>query len=205
MFPPTVALGFIIITMILTSLISLKHRILSLSLVSLLIGGIAPILIGSPAKSIFGLYSYLLALTVGTLWIARYSKWRILTTIALLIVSVYSIEYFFSSSASLRSYLRINKIGFTDSLPENSGYYLRFLARPNNTYQLFTGSNGSFSHQVLPESGNLLNATNVKKIALPIMFPNNSFTPPDTDKDTIPDEQDNCKNVVNSDQLDKNQ
>lgn len=105
MFPPAVALGFIILIMVLTSIISLKHHILSLALVSLLIGGIAPILIGSPDKSIFGLYSYLLALTAGTLWIARYSKWRILTTISLLIVSVYSVEYFFGSAVSLRSHL----------------------------------------------------------------------------------------------------
>lgn len=97
MFPSTLALALIFVTVVLTTLISLKHHSLSLSVAGLIIGGLAPILIGSETKSIMGLYSYLLVVCVGTLWVARYSKWSILTFLSFVLVTIYSLEYFGSS------------------------------------------------------------------------------------------------------------
>lgn len=117
MFPPTIALILFMLIMAATSFISLRHHSLSLSLAGLIIGGITPILIGSSEKNIFGLYSYLTVITIGTIWIAKYSKWRILTFLALIITSIYSMEYFFSSANHL-----MNSLTPLDFL------YLRFAA-----------------------------------------------------------------------------
>jgi len=94
MFPSTVALMLILLTTILTTFISLRHRVRSLAIFALIIGMIAPILIGSTEKSIFGLYSYLLVITLGTIWIANRYAWKILTPLSLLAVTIYSLEYF---------------------------------------------------------------------------------------------------------------
>ena len=104
MFPSFVALTLIFITMILTTFVSLKHQTLSLSVASLIIGGLAPILMGSETGSITSLYSYLLVVCVGILWVARYSKWNILTFLSFIIVTIYSIGYFGSSKYILSSH-----------------------------------------------------------------------------------------------------
>lgn len=117
MFPPTIALILFMLIMATTAFISLRHQSLSLALAGLIIGGITPILIGSNEKNIFGLYSYLTVITIGTIWIAKYSKWRILTFLGLIITSIYSMEYFFSSANHL-----MNSLTPLDFL------YLRFAA-----------------------------------------------------------------------------
>ncbi len=104
MFPSLIALALICLVMVLTAAISLKHKQLSLAIMSVIIAGLAPALIGSTEKNIFGLYSYLLVITVGVVWLARYSKWRILLLLSLLTVTLYSLEYFFSNAATLLSY-----------------------------------------------------------------------------------------------------
>ena len=96
MYSPLVALSLISLTMILTAAISLKHNQMSLAIASLIIGGVAPILIGSQEKSIVGLYGYLLAITIGVIWMVRYSKWNIILLLNLGIVTIYSLEYFFA-------------------------------------------------------------------------------------------------------------
>ncbi|MBP7967545.1 DUF2339 domain-containing protein [Candidatus Woesebacteria bacterium] len=104
MFPPLVALCIIMLVMVLIAVISLRHKQLPLAVMSIIIAGVAPALIGSSEKNIVGLYSYLLAITIGVVWLARYSKWRILLLLSLFIVSIYSLEYFFSNAQTLLSY-----------------------------------------------------------------------------------------------------
>lgn len=104
MFPSLVALSIISLVMVLTALISLRHKQLPLAILSIIIAGVAPALIGSSEKNIGALYSYLLAITIGVVWLARYSKWRILLLLSLIIVSLYSLEYFFSNATTLFSY-----------------------------------------------------------------------------------------------------
>lgn len=100
---PLAALSMIIFTMILTTTVSLRRNILSLAVFSLVIGGLAPILTGSTEKDILGLYSYLLVMTLGVIWIARYSKWRILTFLSLIILTLYSVEYFVRGYSNVAS------------------------------------------------------------------------------------------------------
>lgn len=105
MFSPIVGLLLLMLVMIIITIIGLRFNSLSLSIAALIIGGVAPILIGSTEKSIFGLYSYLTVATIGTIWIARYSKWRIFTFVALIITAIYSLEYFFTSAVWLKNTL----------------------------------------------------------------------------------------------------
>jgi hypothetical protein len=95
MFSPTVALIFLGLNAALTAIISMRHSSLSLAVAALVVGGLAPLLIGSSEKSIFGLYSYLSVVVVGTIWIARHRKWEILTFLALILTTLYSVNYFF--------------------------------------------------------------------------------------------------------------
>lgn len=95
MFPSEVALAFILLIMVAMTFISLKHMSYSLVIASLTIASIAPFLIGAGEKNILSLYSYLLVVVLGVLWVVRYSKWRSLTLISLGIITFYSLEYFF--------------------------------------------------------------------------------------------------------------
>lgn len=103
MFPPMVALLFLVATMIVTGFISLRHQSLSLAVAGLIISGVTPLLIGSTESNIFGLYSYLTAVTLGIIWLAQYSKWRVLTFLALIITALYSLTYFSSDITELIS------------------------------------------------------------------------------------------------------
>lgn len=105
MFPPQLALVFIVLTMVYTTFVSLRYRVLSLSIFSLCIGGIAPLLIGSEEKSIMGLYGYLLAVVISNIWIARYSKWKILSALSIVLITLYSATFFFSSAETLKTTL----------------------------------------------------------------------------------------------------
>lgn len=105
MFPSVIALVLIFVTSALTASISLRQNILSLAVLSLIIGNIAPLLLGTTDKNIFGLYTYLLAVTVGSIWISVYSKWKILTWISMVIVALYSLGYFFSTTVQLSAQL----------------------------------------------------------------------------------------------------
>ncbi len=105
MFPPQLALTFMVLTMMYTSFVSLRYRVLSLAVFSLCIGGIAPLLIGSEEKSIMGLYGYLLAVVISNIWIARYSKWKILSFLSIVLITLYSATFFISSAETLKTIL----------------------------------------------------------------------------------------------------
>lgn len=96
MFTPTIALVFLAFVSALVAYISYKHNSLSLAVAGLVVGAVAPMLIASTDKSIFGLYSYLSVIVVGTIWIARHRRWQVLTFLALVITSLYSLPYFFT-------------------------------------------------------------------------------------------------------------
>jgi len=105
MFPPQLALTFIVLTMVYTTFISLRYRVLSLAVFSLCIGGIAPLLIGSDEKSIMSLFGYLLAVVISNIWIARYGKWKILSFLSILLISLYGMTFFISSAETLKTTL----------------------------------------------------------------------------------------------------
>ncbi|MBI4136809.1 DUF2339 domain-containing protein [Candidatus Roizmanbacteria bacterium] len=104
MFPPVAALGLGALVMVLTAISSIRHDDKSLISVALIFGGLAPILTGSTEPSIVALFSYLLVVVSCALWIVYVKEWRFLTTLSLIMITLYSVQYFFDSSYRLSSY-----------------------------------------------------------------------------------------------------
>ncbi|MCR4263250.1 MAG: DUF2339 domain-containing protein, partial [Candidatus Roizmanbacteria bacterium] len=104
MFPPVVALGLGALVMVLTAVSSIRHDDKSLISIALVFGGLAPILTGSTEPSIVALFSYLLVVVSCALWIVYVKEWRFLTTLSLILIALYSVQYFFGSSYRLSSY-----------------------------------------------------------------------------------------------------
>jgi len=94
MFIPLVALSLVMCIILLTASISIKYHSFSLALATLVISSITPIIIGGSSNNIFGLFSYLLVLSLGILWFTRHTKWNVLTFLSLIVVSLYSVQYF---------------------------------------------------------------------------------------------------------------
>ncbi len=98
--------------------------------------------------------------------------------------------------------LRINEISLKEAnINKDSVSSIRFLSEPNHEYQILFNPD----RNVLPklgESPNLSNNNGVKKIGLIEVSTNLSYVRSDIDKDSIPDELDNCVNIANFDQTD---
>jgi uncharacterized membrane protein len=88
------ALGLIIMFFVVAgvSFISLRQKNISLASSMLFFGGLMPLLFPGTIENTV-LLIYLLALTLGTLWIVSLTKWRGLTAFVLGIVGFYSIGY----------------------------------------------------------------------------------------------------------------
>ncbi len=100
-FTPTIALSIMSLVIIFVSAISVKNKNLPLAILSLLIGGIAPLLSVTPELKMPWLFSYLFLLCGGYLWVTAVTNWRMLTTIALGIVSVYNLPFIFGGVTSV--------------------------------------------------------------------------------------------------------
>lgn len=101
--------------------------------------------------------------------------------------------------------LRIRDISMVqEPLPQNDETYVRFLMRPGLTYRLYTEPEGEVT---LPynETGDLSSVTDV--VTFPIdessVIKNTLYHPADDDGDGVPNARDNCPDVKNPDQMDK--
>lgn len=96
-FTPLLALVFISMVVIFTAYSSVVFRSRALAFMSLVSGGIAPLLTAGESNFL-GLFSYLFCLSAGMLWVVRLTAWRSLVLVALGIVTVYSIPFIISSN-----------------------------------------------------------------------------------------------------------
>ena len=69
------------------------------SIASLILAGVAPLLTSSPNPDFVGLFSYLLVVVLGTVWVVVLTGRRELTTIALIMVALYSLPHIFEPSS----------------------------------------------------------------------------------------------------------
>lgn len=99
--------------------------------------------------------------------------------------------------------LRISEISMGEqSLQVN--YSIRFLARPNNSYSVYSVPSGPIPFMNTSSSGTLLgNQVNPMQLSSQTAFLNPDYQLPDSDDDGITDNSDNCPNTENPDQLDK--
>lgn len=93
MFTPLSALVVMFSSVFLVAFISVRYRRQTLGLASIILAGVAPLLTDSPDPTAMGLFTYLLVVVVGTLWVVYYTGWARLTWAALLLVSLYGLPY----------------------------------------------------------------------------------------------------------------
>lgn len=98
--------------------------------------------------------------------------------------------------------LRIAEMSFSDSQNTKYEKYLQFLALKNTKYQVVhTPYDLDLSFLELPD---FTAATQYLHLTLPSLVVNSQYVASDKDNDSITDESDNCPNLANLDQLDKN-
>ena len=93
-FTPFSALVVMFLSVAFVGLASVRFRARSLSLVSLALGGVVPLLTHAPTTDYIGLFSYLLVVVIGATWIVALTGWRILTPASLVLVTLYSAQHF---------------------------------------------------------------------------------------------------------------
>jgi hypothetical protein len=94
-FTPFSALAIMFIASSFVAFASISFKNKWLSLAGLVMASLAPLLTNSPSPDYIGLFSYLLVVVIGTLWITFISGHRDLTFAALVIVTFYSLPYLF--------------------------------------------------------------------------------------------------------------
>lgn len=94
-FTPLSALIVMFLSTTFVALASVKYRSQSLALASLILAGLAPLLTNSPTNNYTALFSYLLVITLGTIWIVVLTGKRDLTAAAIILITFYSLPHFF--------------------------------------------------------------------------------------------------------------
>lgn len=95
-FTPGIALGIMFLSVAYVALVSVKFNSRALSLASVILAGIAPLLTNAPVPNFTALFAYLLVVVLGTVWIVAVTNQRGITAAALLLVSVYSVPHLLS-------------------------------------------------------------------------------------------------------------
>jgi len=90
-FTPVVALLVMFITSALVAWVSVLYRRRPLAIASLILAAIAPMLVSSLEVFAISQFTYLFVIVLGTIWVVAITRWRILNTIALAIVTLYSL------------------------------------------------------------------------------------------------------------------
>jgi len=95
-FDPFSSLTLMFLSTAFVAFISVKYRSFALSLASLILAGIAPLLTNSATNDYVGLFSYLLVVILGTIWVTAVTGKRQLTTAALVMIVFYSFPHLYS-------------------------------------------------------------------------------------------------------------
>ncbi len=96
--------------------------------------------------------------------------------------------------------LRLAELTVVQSSDADWTEAVRFLAQPKMSYRVYLDPDRAFG--VLSEQGAELQAPQGVREVSGILVANPAFSPSDFDTDGIPDERDNCVQVVNPDQVD---
>ncbi len=100
--------------------------------------------------------------------------------------------------------LRINELTIINLDTVKSYSAVRFLAQPGVGYRIYSDPE-SFVALNTGEMPNLRDDKGVVKASIGKIVQNSDYKPADTDKDNIPDMQDNCVRIANTDQSDVDQ
>src|SRR3989338_6391752 len=111
-FTPLSALGIMFLSTAFVAFASVKYNSKSLSLASLILAGVAPLLTNSPATDYIGLFSYLLVVILGAIWIVSITGQRELTAAALILISIYSAPHLFGITGADKGVLLLFAYAF---------------------------------------------------------------------------------------------
>ncbi len=92
-FTPLSALIVMFLSTAFVALASVKYNSRALALTSIILAGIAPVLTNSPTHDNIALFSYLLVVTLGAIWIVFLTGRRELSIAALALVTAYSLPF----------------------------------------------------------------------------------------------------------------
>lgn len=106
-FTPTSALAIMFLSTAFVALASVKYNSRALSLASLALAGVAPLLTNIPSPDYLSLFFYLLIVVLGTIWVVALTGSRELTGAALLLITLYSLPHLFSLVSTDRGVLLI--------------------------------------------------------------------------------------------------
>lgn len=98
-FTPLTALTVMFLSSAYVALVSVRYRNQALSLASVILAGVAPLLTNSPSADYIALFAYLLIVVLGTVWVVALTGQRAVTGAALFLVALYSIPHPFGQSA----------------------------------------------------------------------------------------------------------
>jgi len=98
-FTPFSALIVMFLSTAFVALASIKYNSRALSLLSLTLAGIAPLLTKAPTTDHIGLFAYLFVVILGAIWIVALTGQRELTVASLIIISAYSAPHLLSPSS----------------------------------------------------------------------------------------------------------
>jgi len=99
-FTPATALLVMFLSSAFVAIASVQFKSGSLALTSLVLAGVAPLLTSSPSYDYVGLFLYLLAVIIGSLWVVALTGKRELTTAGLILISFYSLPHIFSMTSA---------------------------------------------------------------------------------------------------------
>lgn len=96
-FTPGIALAIMFMSVVFVAFLSVRYRSENLALAGLVLAGIAPFLTNSPEPDVFVLFSYLVVVVLGTLWVVRITGSNALTFAALMVSFFYSVPLWVST------------------------------------------------------------------------------------------------------------
>ncbi len=92
-FTPVSALGIMLLAIAFTALSSVRHNSRSLATLAVVLSGVAPLLT-SAKPEVLELFTYLLIVSIGVLWVTALTGWRFLAPISVSIVILYTLAPF---------------------------------------------------------------------------------------------------------------
>ncbi|MDD5041608.1 MAG: DUF2339 domain-containing protein [Candidatus Peribacteraceae bacterium] len=104
-FTPLSALALMFLSTAFVGFASVRYNNRALALGSLILASVAPLLTHSPEPNLVGLFTYLLIVTLGAIWIAVIIRRHELTAAALIIIALYSIPTLASKPVELPTLL----------------------------------------------------------------------------------------------------
>ena len=111
-FNPSIALAGMFFSAAFVAATSVQYKNKSLALTGMFLAAVAPLFTNSPVADYVGLFTYLIVVVLGIIWVVALTEWRDLTAVGLLMVSFYSFAAFVSAENEVRATLLLFAYAF---------------------------------------------------------------------------------------------